>query len=141
MQSSIISIGKAREGFSDLVNRAAFGGERFVVERRGKPLAALVSADEYQQIMRLLSEEGVRTTLHGIPVRIRFDGDRYFVDDDIVDLYGTGATLVEAREDYWLAVQEAYSDLSTNQDRLAPYLQDQLDFLSKIMTTEPETLQ
>jgi hypothetical protein len=26
--------------------------------------------------------------LHGIPVRVRFDGDRYFVDDDIVDLCG-----------------------------------------------------
>lgn len=141
MQSSIISIGKAREGFSDLVNRAAFGGERFVVERRGKPLAALVSADEYQQIMRLLSEEGVRTTLHGILVRIRFDGNRYFVDDAIVDLYGSGATLVEAQEDYWLAVQEAHSDLSANQDRLAPYLQDQLDFLSNIMATEREAVQ
>jgi hypothetical protein len=67
--------------------------------------------------------------LHGIPVRLRFDGDRYFVDDDIVDLYGTGATQVEAQEDYWLAVQEACADLTTDQDRLAPYLQDQLSFL------------
>lgn len=141
MQSSIISIGKAREGFSDLVNRAAFGGERFVVERRGKPLAALVSADEYQQIMRLLSEEGVRTTLHGIPVRIRFDGDRYFIDDDIVDLYGIGATLAEAQKDYWLAAQEAYADLAANQDRLAPYLRDQLDFLAQVIAAVQEPAQ
>lgn len=67
--------------------------------------------------------------LHGIPVRLRFDGDRYFVDDDVVDLYGTGATLAEAQEDYWLAFQEACADLTANQDRLAPYLQDQLSFL------------
>lgn len=141
MHSSIVSIAKAREGFSDLVNRAAFGGERFVVERRGKPLAALVSADEYQQIMRLLGEEGVRTTLHGIPVRIRFVDDRYFVDDDIVDLYGTGATLAEAQKDYWMAAQEAHADLSANEGQLAPYLQDQLAFLRKVMATERETVQ
>lgn len=136
MQSSVISIAKARESFSDLVNRAAFGGERFVVERRGKPLAALVSAEEYQQLMQLLGEEGVRLTLHGIPVRIRFDGDRYFVDDEIVDLYGTGATLAEAQTDYWMTAQEAYEDLSANEGNLAPYLQEQLEFLREVIVTE-----
>lgn len=136
MQSSIISIAKAREGFSDLVNRAAFGGERFVVERRGKPLAALVNAEEYRQLMQLLGETGVQTTLHGIPVRIRFDGDRYFVDDETVDLYGTGATLAEAQTDYWMAAQEAYEDLSANEGNLAPYLQEQLEFLREVIVTE-----
>ena len=29
-----IGIAKAREGFSDLINQVAFGGERYVVERR-----------------------------------------------------------------------------------------------------------
>jgi prevent-host-death family protein len=42
-----IGIAKARDGFSELVNRVAFGGERYVVEHRGKPLAALISANEY----------------------------------------------------------------------------------------------
>ena len=55
-------------------------------------------------------------------------GHLALVDDDVVDLYGTGATLAEAQEDYWLAFQEACADLSANQDRLAPYLQDQLNF-------------
>ncbi len=141
MQSNVISIAKAREGFSDLVNRAAFGNERFVVERRGKPLAALVSAQEYQQLMQLLGEQGVRMTLHGIPVRIRFDGDRYFVDDEIVDLYGTGATLAEAQTDYWMAAQEAYEDLSVNEGNLAPYLEEQLEFLRKVVVTEAEISQ
>jgi len=33
---------KARKDFADTLNRVAFGGERVVLERRGKPLAALV---------------------------------------------------------------------------------------------------
>ncbi len=141
MQSSTISIAKAREGFSDLVNRAAFGGERFVVERRGKPLAAVISADEYQQLMQLLGQAGVHTTLYGIPVRLRFDGDKYFIDDEIVDQYGTGATLADAQSDYWIAVQEAYEDLSTNEGNLAPYLQEQLASLRRIVVAQAEASQ
>ncbi|MBE2233284.1 MAG: type II toxin-antitoxin system Phd/YefM family antitoxin [Anaerolinea sp.] len=136
MQSSVISIARAREGFSDLVNRAAFGGERFVVERRGKPLAALVGAEEYQQVMSLLSQTGVQTMFRSIPVRIRFDGDRYFIDDEIVDLYGAGATLAEAQNDYWMTVQEAYADLAANESHLAPHLQKQLEFLKKVVVAQ-----
>lgn len=135
---NIISIAKARETFSDLINRAAFGGERFVVERRGKPMAALMSATEYQQIMTLLSEVGLRSTIHGIPVRIRYDGERYFIDDEMVDLYGVGATLAEARHDYWLAVQDAYVDLSAQADHLAPVLQKQLAYLQQVFANDGE---
>jgi len=129
---STVSIAKARETFSDLVNRAAFGGERFIVERRGKPLAAMMSATEYQQIMAFLAEAGINDTIHGIPVRVRFDGERFFVSDDIVDLYGVGDTLDEARQDYWLAVQDAYADLSANAEHLARHLQKQLAFLRQV---------
>ncbi len=133
-----IGIAKARENFSEIVNRVAFGRERFVVERRGKPLATLISADEYEELMKLLAEEGINDTIHGIPVRVQYDEERYFVSDDIVDLYGVGRTLTEAREDYWLAVQGAYTDLSTHADRLAPHLTKQLDYLRQIFS-EDET--
>lgn len=33
---------KAREGFSDTINRVAFGKERVVLRRRGKEVAAVV---------------------------------------------------------------------------------------------------
>jgi prevent-host-death family protein len=33
----------ARAEFADTINRVAYGGERVVLERRGRPLAALVS--------------------------------------------------------------------------------------------------
>lgn len=135
---NIISIAKARETFSDLVNRAAFGGERFVIERRGKPMAAVMSAVEYQQVMALLADVGLRSMIHGIPVRIRYDGERYFVDDEIVDLYGVGATLAEARDDYWLAVQDAYADLSAQADHLAPILQKQLSYLQQVFASNGE---
>ncbi len=43
---------KAREGFSDTINRVAFGKERVVLRRRGKDIAAVVPIDD----LRLLEE-------------------------------------------------------------------------------------
>jgi prevent-host-death family protein len=37
---------KARQSFSDILNRAAFGKERVVIERRGKRLAAVVPLED-----------------------------------------------------------------------------------------------
>jgi prevent-host-death family protein len=135
---NIIGIAKARERFSEIVNRAAFGRERFIVERRGKPLATLMGAEEYEELMTLLADKGVNDEIHGIPVRIHYDQGRYFVSDDIIDLYGVGNTIEEARADYWLAVQEAYEDLSAHESRLSPHLQEQLAYLRKIVDESAE---
>jgi hypothetical protein len=115
----------------------AFGGERYVVARRGKPLAALIGVDEYRQLTELLAEAGVNDEVHGIPVRIRYDGERYFVSDDQLDLYGVGATLQAAREDYALAVDGYYADLSANADRLAKPLREHLAYLRQVLDREP----
>lgn len=40
----------ARRVFGDLLNRVGFGGERVVIMRHGKPVATLVSCDEYERL-------------------------------------------------------------------------------------------
>jgi prevent-host-death family protein len=42
-----LSIAEARNGLAEAINRVAYGGERVVFARRGKPVAALVSASEH----------------------------------------------------------------------------------------------
>ena len=44
---------KARDEFSDLVNRVAYGKERVVLTRRGKPLAAVVPLEDVELLERL----------------------------------------------------------------------------------------
>lgn len=44
---------EARDHFADLLNRAAYGRERVVIERRGKDLAALVSIQDLQLLEAL----------------------------------------------------------------------------------------
>ena len=36
---------EARENFSDLINKAAYGNERVILTRRGKALAAIIPLD------------------------------------------------------------------------------------------------
>lgn len=51
-----MSVSEAREGFADLVNRAAYGAERVIVARRGRELAAVVSAEDVRLLDALEDE-------------------------------------------------------------------------------------
>lgn len=46
-------ISEARGEFSDLVNRAAFGGERVLLTRHGKSVAAIVPVDDLELLEAL----------------------------------------------------------------------------------------
>jgi prevent-host-death family protein len=48
-----VPVTQARAEFADLVNRVVYGGERIVVTRHGKPIAALVSAADLDLLERL----------------------------------------------------------------------------------------
>ena len=137
-QSWPITIGasEVRERLAHVLNEVAYGGQRYIVERRGKPLAAIIPAGEYETLLGMLTDTGVRSEIHGIAVQIRFDGDRYFISDDQFDLYGEGSSLKTARRDYWLAVQDYRADLEADADRLAPYLADRLTRLRTILAAE-----
>lgn len=50
-----ITTAEARKRMADLVNRAAYGKERFVVTRHGNPLVAIVPLEELTLLDRLRS--------------------------------------------------------------------------------------
>ena len=50
----------ARDSFADTLNRVAYRGERIVLERHGKPVAALVSLDDLDLLERLEDEADVQ---------------------------------------------------------------------------------
>jgi len=52
MAETRVSIGRIKRDISELVNRVAYGGERIVLTSRGKPKAALVSIEDYEQLER-----------------------------------------------------------------------------------------
>jgi prevent-host-death family protein len=50
MRTALVDL---RKNLAEAVNRAAYGGERVIVERQGKPVAALVSLRDVELLKQL----------------------------------------------------------------------------------------
>ena len=48
--SNILGVGEAKQRFSELMSRVAYKRERFLIERHGRPMAALVSAEDLERL-------------------------------------------------------------------------------------------
>ena len=55
-----LSIAQARNNLADAINRVSYGGERVLFSRRGKPVAALVSAEDLALLQRIEDAEDIR---------------------------------------------------------------------------------
>ena len=54
-----VGIGQVKRDISELVNRVAYGGERVILTSRGRAKAALVSMDDYEQLLQEQADERV----------------------------------------------------------------------------------
>ena len=50
--SKKLSVADAKKHLSEIMSRVAYNNERFLIERRGKPMAALVSAEDLAHLER-----------------------------------------------------------------------------------------
>ena len=50
--SKNLSVADAKKHFSELMGRVAYNKERFLIERHGKPMAALVSTEDLAHLER-----------------------------------------------------------------------------------------
>ena len=48
--SSTFDVAEAKSRFSELLNRAGYGKERFVIRKRGRPVAAIVSVEDLSRL-------------------------------------------------------------------------------------------
>lgn len=58
-----ISVAEAKSKFSEMIARTTYAGERFIVRRRGKPVAAIVGIDDLKKIQLTDSSEDTGTLL------------------------------------------------------------------------------
>jgi prevent-host-death family protein len=56
MSQVTVSAMNLRERIGDILNQVHYGKERFVIERRGEPVAAIVSIEEFERLERLEQE-------------------------------------------------------------------------------------
>jgi len=57
---------EAREHFSDMLNRTAYGKERIVVTRRGRELAAILPVEDLRLLEELEDRSDVREALKAL---------------------------------------------------------------------------
>ena len=60
--SSKLTASEARQNFSDILNRAKFGGERVLVHRGKKPVAAIMPVEDYEFLEELEDRRGAALT-------------------------------------------------------------------------------
>ena len=54
MSAKRLSTSEARQQFAELINRTAYKGERFVVQRRKKPVAAVIPIEEFDFLEKMI---------------------------------------------------------------------------------------
>ncbi len=76
-----INIADAKKRLSELMSRVAYNRERFLVQRRGKPMAALVSAED------LVVLEQQHAPVQGLLAAVGAWADFEELDQVIKDIY------------------------------------------------------
>lgn len=56
----MISVAELRNKIADAINRAAYRGERIIIERRGKPTAAIVSMQDLETLEAMEEAEDLK---------------------------------------------------------------------------------
>lgn len=111
MTDATVSIGQVKRDISELVNRVAFGGERIVLTSRGKPKAALVSVEDYEQLHKLAQEEYVQQWQQWLAAAARLSNailaERNGQMLDIELLLQAARADLEERDEHLLAIATA----------------------------------
>ena len=81
MTSTTIGVGEAKKRFSEIMSRVVYGGERFIVSRRGKPMVALVPADD----LAMLEEQAAAP--RGLMAAVGALEDFEELDDIVKEIY------------------------------------------------------
>ncbi len=109
-----IGMMEAKSKLAELVGRVAYGGQRYVLERRGRPMAMLISIEEYEQLQEQAAARASGKTSPLPPElqqrqkllveRARQLEKRY--GDPVAGLAELFSTLPPSEDDFWLEIQE-----------------------------------
>jgi len=61
-----VSVSEARQDFAEIVNRAAYGGERVRVVRRGRAVAAIIPIEDLDLLERFEDELDLQAALEAL---------------------------------------------------------------------------
>ena len=74
-----VTVREVRASLADVLNRAAYGGERVVIRRNGKPVAALISVEDLQLLEKLEDWADVQDAKEALA-----EGDELIPFEDVI---------------------------------------------------------
>jgi prevent-host-death family protein len=107
-----VSMAEAKSKLSEIVGQVKYGGKEYILERRGQPMAVLISIETYEQLQEQAAETAVPASL---PPELR-QRQRILVEkarqlealhgDPVARLAEFWAGLPPDDDDFWLEIQE-----------------------------------
>lgn len=106
-----IGMTEAKSKLSELVGQVAYGGQQFILERRGRPMAVLISLEEYRRLQEL--EQAARA--QPLPLELRQRQERQVSEarrlrarlgDPIEGLAELMSSLPAEDDEFWLQLAE-----------------------------------
>jgi prevent-host-death family protein len=105
-----VSMAEAKSKLSEIVGQVKYGGKEYILERRGQPMAVLISLETYEQL-----QEQVAETSASLPPELR-QRQRILVEqarqlealhgDPVARLAEFWAGLPPDDDDFWLEILE-----------------------------------
>jgi prevent-host-death family protein len=110
----VVGMVEAKSKLAELVGQVRYGGKRYVLERRGRPMAMLVSVEEYEQLQAQMSTNA-RAQISPLPPDLqrrqaalveRAHELEQRLGDPIAGLADLFSALPRADDVFWLEIQE-----------------------------------
>jgi prevent-host-death family protein len=105
-----ISMADAKSKLSELVGQAAFGGRRFVLQRRGQPMAVLIGVEEYRLLQQAQSQAVARfsSATHHRQEQLLEQAKRLQAEwgDPLAGLADLMRDLPSQEDEFWLQIAE-----------------------------------
>jgi prevent-host-death family protein len=110
----VVGMVEAKSKLAELVGQVKYGGKRFILERRGRPMAVLISIDEFEHLRASAVQPetgtgaplppGLRRRQEALLARARrLEQD---LGDPVTGLAELLSTLPPDDDDFWIEIQE-----------------------------------
>jgi prevent-host-death family protein len=139
-----VSVATARSNLSELLNRVAYGGETVIIEARGKPKAALVSADSITGGTGKAGGQLIVTTPNVRSGKPHIAGRRITVSDVVIWHEHMRLTPQQIAADYDLSLAGLYAALSyyhIHRDEIEAEIEESIRFAEALQRQAPSPLE
>lgn len=112
--SQVVSMVEAKSHLAELVGQVKFGGKQYILERRGRPMAMLVSVEEYERL-RAQGAAAAESRSSSLSPELRRHQALLVAEarrleqengDPVTGLGELFSTLPPADDEFWIQIQE-----------------------------------